>query len=599
MTNYFLMSLAVTDLMVALLVMPIATVILMEGYFPLPPVYCLAWVSLDVLCCTCSIMHLCTISVDRYLCLRYPMTFGRNKTKRRVVLKLCIVWALSVAMSLPLSILYEKDSQSVIQNGVCNTLDPVFAVVGSVISFFIPLLIMVTTYLLTVRLLRKKQNNIPFKSNRTISDSTTKTKTNTGCRMGLENVCQSSVRSSCFSATNPHGSLFSLNKTSCKMNTLSNNFLKESGRTRDDGDSNRFEFQLISRGKSDVNAKSKSINGLFTGMIGNRRIPLKPLTDNLRNFWRNRNSFSTQYKTSSDVKMESDMWKTKLSTTKSQRNHSCPALFSNFQYDDLINKALFLPSKHSLRPLNHSSLSSSSLFLGKDFDNINQTRVSSIDTRHFTEKQIISCFEIIPDCLLLSHSSRKSENQTFQHRFETNTELFSSSHDKETLKDFKNAITIQSTITEHASSSSKVLFLGCSKSFYLPSQSTSHQETCSEKDHIQKKIQVTLTEKEQTMTRRNLLRNSRIIKLEQKATKVLGVVFFAFVFLWSPFFVTNLIWGLYPNRQDLISPTFMYIFGWMGYSSSMVNPICYTIFNRTFRQTFLKILTGKWDQVGQ
>ncbi|KAF7991773.1 hypothetical protein HCN44_010574 [Aphidius gifuensis] len=107
-TNYFLMSLAITDLMVAILVMPLGVLTLVRGYFPLASVYCLAWICLDVLFCTASIMHLCTISVDRYLSLRYPMKFGRNKTRRRVILKIIFVWLLSIAMSLPLSLMYSK-----------------------------------------------------------------------------------------------------------------------------------------------------------------------------------------------------------------------------------------------------------------------------------------------------------------------------------------------------------------------------------------------------------------------------------------------------------------------------------------------------------
>lgn len=81
-----------------------------SGYFPLQSEHCLAWICLDVLFCTASIMHLCTISIDRYLSLRYPMRFGRNKTRKRVTVKIIFVWLLSIAMSLPLSLMYSKVS---------------------------------------------------------------------------------------------------------------------------------------------------------------------------------------------------------------------------------------------------------------------------------------------------------------------------------------------------------------------------------------------------------------------------------------------------------------------------------------------------------
>ena len=64
--NYLIASLAVADLLVAALVMPLAAMNDVTHGWPLGRLLCDAWVSFDVLCCTASILHLVAISVDRY-----------------------------------------------------------------------------------------------------------------------------------------------------------------------------------------------------------------------------------------------------------------------------------------------------------------------------------------------------------------------------------------------------------------------------------------------------------------------------------------------------------------------------------------------------
>lgn len=93
---------------------------------------------------------------------------------------------------------------------------------------------------------------------------------------------------------------------------------------------------------------------------------------------------------------------------------------------------------------------------------------------------------------------------------------------------------------------------------------------------------------------RNSSRHGRIIRLEQKATKVLGVVFFTFVILWAPFFVLNLLPTVCPDCESNISQGVFDFVTWLGYASSMVNPIFYTIFNKVFRQAFKKVLLCRY-----
>ena len=76
---------------------------------------------------------------------------------------------------------------------------------------------------------------------------------------------------------------------------------------------------------------------------------------------------------------------------------------------------------------------------------------------------------------------------------------------------------------------------------------------------------------------------------ERKAVKVLIIIFVIFVASWTPFFVVN---TLSVFCYDICKPiySFMGLFTWLGYISSSINPIIYTVFNKSFRQTFIALL---------
>ncbi|TNM90050.1 hypothetical protein fugu_004284 [Takifugu bimaculatus] len=75
-SNYLLVSLAVADLSVAIVVMPFVIVTdLTGGKWLFGEVFCNIFIGMDVMCCTASIMTLCVISVDRYLGITRPLTY--------------------------------------------------------------------------------------------------------------------------------------------------------------------------------------------------------------------------------------------------------------------------------------------------------------------------------------------------------------------------------------------------------------------------------------------------------------------------------------------------------------------------------------------
>ncbi|KAK1903051.1 5-hydroxytryptamine receptor 2A [Dissostichus eleginoides] len=70
----------------------------------------------------------------------------------------------------------------------------------------------------------------------------------------------------------------------------------------------------------------------------------------------------------------------------------------------------------------------------------------------------------------------------------------------------------------------------------------------------------------------------QIISNEQKVSKVLGVVFFLFVVMWCPFFITNVLLVVcVPEFCDsALMGRLLNFFVWVGYLSSAVNPLVFT-----------------------
>ncbi|XP_041807195.1 5-hydroxytryptamine receptor 2A-like [Chelmon rostratus] len=156
-TNYFLMSLAVADMLLGILVMPVSMVTILYDYgWPLPSDLCPIWIYLDVLFSTASIMHLCAISLDRYIGIRNPIHHSRFNSHTKARIKIMAVWTISAGISMPIPVLGLRDHSKVFKDGSCLLTDDNFVLVGSFVAFFVPLTIMVVTYFLTIHALQNE-----------------------------------------------------------------------------------------------------------------------------------------------------------------------------------------------------------------------------------------------------------------------------------------------------------------------------------------------------------------------------------------------------------------------------------------------------------
>ncbi|XP_056156600.1 5-hydroxytryptamine (serotonin) receptor 2C, G protein-coupled-like 1 [Lampris incognitus] len=156
-TNFFLRSLAVADMLVGILVMPISLINILYDYaWPLPSALCPIWIYLDVLFSTASIMHLCAISLDRYVAIRNPIEHSRFNSRTKAMMKIAAVWTISIGVSMPIPVIGLHNKDKVFVNGSCVLNEKRFMLIGSFVAFFIPLVIMVVTYCLTIQVLQRQ-----------------------------------------------------------------------------------------------------------------------------------------------------------------------------------------------------------------------------------------------------------------------------------------------------------------------------------------------------------------------------------------------------------------------------------------------------------
>ncbi|XP_063798220.1 5-hydroxytryptamine receptor 6 isoform X2 [Pseudophryne corroboree] len=98
-SNYFLVSLFMSDLMVGLVVMPPAMLNELYGKWVLEAEFCCVWYSFDVMCCSASILNLCVISLDRYLLIISPLKYKLRMTSCRALGLILATWTLAALAS--------------------------------------------------------------------------------------------------------------------------------------------------------------------------------------------------------------------------------------------------------------------------------------------------------------------------------------------------------------------------------------------------------------------------------------------------------------------------------------------------------------------
>lgn len=140
-SNYLIMSLAVTDLMVAILVMPISVVNEVSPDWNLGSVICDMWISFDVLCCTASILHLVAIAFDRYWAVS-NIDYIRRRCARQIGIMVLTVWVVAVTISIPPLFGWKDDNDPNKKKQCMISQDLGYTIFSTLGAFYFPLILM-------------------------------------------------------------------------------------------------------------------------------------------------------------------------------------------------------------------------------------------------------------------------------------------------------------------------------------------------------------------------------------------------------------------------------------------------------------------------
>lgn len=150
-TNYYVISLAFADMLIAVFVMTFNFSVQyfdrwIFGYF-----MCDFWNSIDVYLSTVSILHLCCISVDRYYAIVKPLKYNIHMTKKVVAMMITATWTCPSLLMVPIyQGWYTTEYNQIFREKNPDTCEFVvnkpYSVISSSISFWIPCATMICMY---------------------------------------------------------------------------------------------------------------------------------------------------------------------------------------------------------------------------------------------------------------------------------------------------------------------------------------------------------------------------------------------------------------------------------------------------------------------
>ena len=149
-TSTYLLSLAVSDLLIGLVIAPLQiSKFENQGRWLYGNFLCDLWRAMDILLCTSSAMHMAVIAVDRWWNIIQDVAPSTSLKLQKTLL--VFLWMLSAMVSFPVMFLWQMEAPSTTKRENIMSCEPVsddiYILLSTLISFFLPLSLTVAFYI--------------------------------------------------------------------------------------------------------------------------------------------------------------------------------------------------------------------------------------------------------------------------------------------------------------------------------------------------------------------------------------------------------------------------------------------------------------------